>query len=105
VGDAEPTVFTRIIRGEFPGRFVWRDDEVVAFLTIAPIRPGHTLVVPVRQVDHWVDVDADLWSRLSSVQHTVGRALVDAFSPERVGVMIAGLELPHCHLLLVLFDS
>lgn len=105
VDDAEPTVFTRIIRGELPGRFVWRDDEVVAFLTIAPIRPGHTLVVPIRQVDHWVDVDAALWSRISTVQHEVGRALMDAFSPERVGVMIAGLEVPHCHVHLVPIDT
>ena len=55
---AEPSVFTRIIAGEIPGRFVWRDPDVVAFLTIAPMRPGHTLVVPVRQVDHWTDLDA-----------------------------------------------
>src|SRR5947199_251429 len=52
----EPTLFTRIIEGEIPGRFVWRDDRVVAFLTIAPIRPGHTLVVPVAEVDKWTDL-------------------------------------------------
>ncbi len=97
----EPSVFTRIISGEFPGRFVWRDPDVVAFLTIAPLRPGHTLVVPVRQVDHWTDVDEQLWLRLSSVQHAVGRALMDAFSPVRVGSIIAGLEVPHCHVHLV----
>lgn len=51
-----PSVFTMIIRGDIPGRFVWRDDDVVAFLTIGPIRPGHTLVVPVEQIDHWTDV-------------------------------------------------
>lgn len=97
----EPSVFTRIIAGEFPGRFVWRDPDVVAFLTIAPLRPGHTLVVPVRQIDHWTDVDEDLWLRMSSVQHTVGRALMDAFEPVRVGSIIAGLEVPHCHVHLV----
>lgn len=97
----EPSVFTRIISGEFPGRFVWRDPEVVAFLTIAPLRPGHTLVVPVRQIDHWTDVDEQLWLRMSAVQHAVGRALMDAFSPVRVGSIIAGLEVPHCHVHLV----
>jgi histidine triad (HIT) family protein len=104
-GPEQPSVFTRIIRGELPGRFVWRDDEVVAFLTIAPMRPGHTLVVPVRQVDHWTDVDPALWSRLSAVQHAVGRAIMQAFRPTRVGAIIAGLEVPHCHVHLVPIDS
>lgn len=103
--DEEPTVFTRIIRGELPGRFVWRDDQVVAFLTIAPLNPGHTLVVPVQQVDHWTDVDADLWARIGQVQHAVGRAIMRAFSPTRVGSIIAGMEVPHCHVHLVPIDS
>src|SRR5689334_19972437 len=50
------TVFTKIINGEFPGRFVYQDDEVVAFLTIEPMTPGHTLVVPRAEVDNWQDV-------------------------------------------------
>lgn len=96
-----PSVFTRVITGEWPGRFVWRDPEVVAFLTIAPMRPGHTLVVPVRQIDKWTDLDDALWQRMSTVQLAVGRALVEAFQPVRVGTMIAGLEVPHCHVHLV----
>ena len=100
-----PSVFTMIIRGDIPGRFVWRDDDVVAFLTIGPIRPGHTLVVPVEQIDHWTDVPADLWVRIGEVQQTVGRALMDAFSPVRVGSIIAGLEVPHCHVPLIPIDA
>ncbi len=98
---AAPSVFTRIISGEFPGRFVWRDPDVVAFLTIAPLRPGHTLVVPVRQVDHWTDVDEALWLRMGVAQLAVGSALMSAFRPVRVGSIIAGLEVPHCHVHLV----
>ena len=104
-GSEQPTVFTRIIRGELPGRFVWRDDDVVAFLTIAPMNPGHTLVVPVRQIDHWTDVDPVLWARISEVQHAVGRAIMRAFAPTRVGSIIAGMEVPHCHVHLVPIDS
>ena len=55
-----PTIFSRIISGELPGRFVWRDDRVVAFLSIEPMMPGHTLVVPREEVDHWIDLDPDL---------------------------------------------
>ncbi|MCP4436315.1 MAG: HIT family protein [Actinomycetia bacterium] len=97
----EPSIFTRIIQGELPGRFVWRDDDVVAFLTIAPIQPGHTMVVPVRQVDHWVDVDAATWGHMAEVQQAVGSALQEVFSPARVGSMILGMEVPHCHVHLV----
>ena len=57
------TIFTRIIDGELPGRFVWRDDQCVAFLSIDPIRPGHTLVVPIAEVDHWIDLDPPTWRR------------------------------------------
>ncbi|MGB6056902.1 MAG: HIT family protein [Microthrixaceae bacterium] len=103
--NVDPSVFTLIINGDLPGRFVWRDDRVVAFLTIAPLRPGHTLVVPIEQVDHWTDVDADLWQHISTVQHIVGKAIMSAFSPKRVGSIIAGLEVPHCHVHLVPIDS
>ena len=100
-----PSVFTLIIQGQIPGRFVWRDDDVVAFLTIGPIRPGHTLVVPVAQIDRWTEVPPDLWARIGELQQVVGRALMDAFSPVRVGSIIAGLEVPHCHVHLIPIDS
>lgn len=91
------TVFTKIINGELPGRFVWKDDRAVAFLSINPLGPGHTLVVPREEVDHWVDADADLISHLSQVAHTVGRAVREVWQPPRVGVIIAGFEVPHLH--------
>lgn len=92
-----PTLFTRIIEGEIPGRFVWRDDRVVAFLTIAPITPGHVLVVTVDEVGHWIDLEPQLLDHLMSVSQTIGRAVARAFTPAKVGVMIAGLEVPHVH--------
>ena len=93
-----PTLFTRIIRGELPGRFVWRDARCAAFLTIAPLRPGHTLVVPIREVDHWLDLAPEEAAHLTGVAQKVGRAIQVAFSPAKVGLMIAGLEVPHVHL-------
>lgn len=95
------SIFSRIIAGELPGRFVWRDERVVAFLTIAPMRPGHTLVVPVEQIDRWTDVPADLWAELCGVSHTIGGVLQQTFECDRVGVLVAGLEVPHCHIHLV----
>ncbi len=91
------TLFTKIIDGEIPGRFVWRDDQVVAFLTVAPLKPGHVLVVPIEEVDHWLDLETDLLDHVMSVAQTVGRAVDRAFAPQKVGLIIAGLEVPHTH--------
>jgi histidine triad (HIT) family protein len=99
------TLFTKIIEGEIPGRFVWRDERAVVFLTIAPIAPGHALVVPVAEVDHWIDLDGGLADHLMDVARHVGQAQMAAFNPRRIGVIIAGLEVPHCHLHLIPIDS
>ena len=53
------TLFTKIINGEIPGRFVWREDDVVAFLTMGPLADGHTLVVPTEEVDRWTDASPE----------------------------------------------
>jgi histidine triad (HIT) family protein len=92
------TIFSRIIAGELPGHFVHRDDVAVAFLSIGPIATGHTLVVPVVEVDHWIDLDDDTVAHLNVVAKKVGRAQVSAFGAERVALIIAGLEVPHTHL-------
>lgn len=100
-----PSVFTRIIDGELPGRFVHRDDLCVAFLTIAPLTTGHVLVVPVDEVDHWVDLDSELAAHLMTVAQRIGRALRVSYGRARVGLVIAGLEVPHTHLHVFGFDE
>lgn len=92
------TIFTRIIEGDIPGTFVWRDDRCVAFMSINPMAYGHTLVVPVEEVDHWVDADAELTAHLFDVTRVIAQAQRRAFAPERVGVIIAGYEVPHTHI-------
>ncbi len=99
------TIFTRIIDGELPGRFVWRDDDAVAFLSINPLKPGHTLVVPRAEADHWIDLPPALNQHLTAVAQQIARAQQQAFAPARVGLMIAGLEVPHVHLHLVPIDG
>lgn len=95
------SLFTRIIQGEIPGRFVWKDDAVVAFLTARPIHPGHTLVVPRREVDYWIDLEPELAARVLGVAQVVSRAIQNAFEPKKVGLAIIGLEVRHVHLHLV----
>jgi diadenosine tetraphosphate (Ap4A) HIT family hydrolase len=91
------SIFTKIITGELPGRFVYEDDDIVAFLTIAPITVGHTLVVPRAEIDNWQDVDPAVFGRVMEVSQLIGKAVVKAFPAERAGVIIAGLEVPHLH--------
>jgi diadenosine tetraphosphate (Ap4A) HIT family hydrolase len=91
------TVFTKIINGELPGRFVYEGDEVVAFLSIAPITQGHTLVVPRAEIDNWQDIDSAEFGRVMEVSQLIGKAVCKAFDVERSGVIIAGLEVPHLH--------
>ena len=100
-----PTIFTRIIEGEIPGTFVWRDDRCVAFMSINPLRPGHVLVVPRDEIDHWLDCPADLRDHLMEVSSTIGWAIHTVHEPEKVGLMIAGLEVPHLHIHLVPIDG
>jgi histidine triad (HIT) family protein len=100
-----PTLFTRIIEGEIPGTFVWRDDLCVAFMSINPLKRGHTLVVPREEVDHWVDCPPQLRDHLFAVGQAIGKAQRQAFQPARIGLMIAGLEVPHLHLHVVPIDG
>jgi histidine triad (HIT) family protein len=91
------TVFTRIIDGELPGRFVWSDDVAVGFLSINPLGPGHTLVVPRVEVDQWLDADPGLLAHLTTVSRAIGEAVRTVWQPPRVGWLVAGFEVPHLH--------
>lgn len=95
------TIFTRIIEGEIPGTFVHKDDRCVAFMSINPLADGHVLVVPREEVDHWADLPDHLAAHLFAVSHRIARVLTAAFPCERVGLIIAGYEVNHCHIHLV----
>ena len=89
------TVFTKIIEGEIPGRFVWQDERCVGFLSIDPLAQGHTLVVPREEHDHWIDLPEDLAAHLMVVSQRIGQAIDAVWRPARVGQMIQGFEVPH----------
>ena len=92
------TVFSKIIAGDIPGRIVYQDDTVAAFLTIEPVAYGHTLVVPVEEIDKWTDIPADLWAHMNEVAQNIGAVIVEEFNAERAGYLIAGFEVPHAHI-------
>jgi diadenosine tetraphosphate (Ap4A) HIT family hydrolase len=99
------SIFTMIINGDIPGHFVYRDDQCVAFMSIEPLTDGHTLVVPIEEVDHWIDLDPDLIAHLMKVAQRVGQAIDALYSPRRVGLLIVGDEVPHVHIHVTPIDS
>jgi diadenosine tetraphosphate (Ap4A) HIT family hydrolase len=99
------SIFTRIITGELPAHLVYRDEQVIAFLSINPLAPGHTLVVPIREVDQWLDLDESDTTRLFLLAKRIGDAQRRVFTPARVGLIVAGYEVPHCHIHVVPTDS
>jgi histidine triad (HIT) family protein len=99
------SVFTLIMEGKIPGTFVYEDDIAVAILTIQPIREGHVLVIPRQEVDQWSDLPANVAAHLMTVSQQMANALKKIFPCKRIGMMIAGLEVPHTHIHLVPMDS
>ena len=99
------SVFTMIINGDLPGTFIWQDDRCVVFMSINPIERGHALVVPTDEIDQWIDVPSDLREHLFEVAHKVAIAQKRAFDCTRVGMVIAGFEVPHTHIHLIPANS
>jgi diadenosine tetraphosphate (Ap4A) HIT family hydrolase len=91
------TLFTRILNGEIPGRFVWREDDVAAFLTTGPLADGHTLVVPTEEVDRWTDASPETLARVMEVARRIGAVQVNIFGAARAGLIVAGYEINHLH--------
>lgn len=99
------SIFTQIIAGDMPGFIVWEDEHAVALLTIAPLVEGHLLLIPREEIDHWDDLPAELAAHLMTVSQKIAKVLKQVYTPERVGLVIAGLEVPHTHLHLLPVNS
>ena len=101
----EDSVFTKIIKGEIPAQKVYEDNRNIAFLTIQPVQPGHTLVVPKNQVDHLWDLpDADYQSLMDASKKVANR-LREVIGKKRVGVKVEGFEVAHAHIHLIPMDT
>lgn len=99
------TIFTKIINGEIPCYKVAEDENYFAFLDINPLRAGHTLVVPKKEVDYIFDLNDNQLSGIILFSKKVAAAIKSAFPCNRIGVAILGLEVPHAHIHLVPMDS
>ncbi len=99
------SIFTKIINGVIPCHKIAEDDRFFAFLDIRPINPGHTLVIPKQEVDYLFDLDNQLLADLMVFAKPIAKALERVVPCARVGVIVAGLEVPHAHIHLVPFNA
>ena len=95
------TLFSRIAAGEIPSHKVAEDDRFFAFLDINPLVPGHTLVIPKREVDYIFDLDDEELGAMQIFAKKVARAIKRAIPCRKVGQAVIGLEVPHAHIHLV----
>ncbi|MCF7893628.1 MAG: HIT family protein [Candidatus Omnitrophica bacterium] len=99
------TLFTKIIEGEIPAHKILEGDQFLAFLDIRPIKPGHSLVIPKKEVDYIFDLDDQLLSEILVFSKKVAKMIEKVIDCKRVGIMVAGLEVPHAHVHLVPMSS
>ena len=95
------SIFTRIINGEIPCYRIAEDERFIAFLDVRPLKPGHTLVVPRKEVDYIFDLDPETLSDLTLFAQKVAVAMKEVIECNRIGVAVLGLEVPHAHVHLV----
>jgi histidine triad (HIT) family protein len=94
----EPTIFTKIIRGEIPAHIIYEDERTFAFLDIHPVQPGHTLVVPKVQVDRLEDLSDEDYEAVTQTVRQVMRRIIEVFGPQyRACLKTEGFDVPHAH--------
>jgi histidine triad (HIT) family protein len=99
------TIFSRIIAGEIPSFRIAENDQFYAFLDVFPLAPGHTLVVPKKEVDKLFDMDESDLSAVLQFARPIAKAIEKAFPCQRCGMAVIGLEVPHAHVHLVPIDT
>ncbi|MDP4183660.1 MAG: HIT family protein [Bacteroidota bacterium] len=98
-------IFSKIASGEIPSYKIAEDENFYAFLDIAPVAKGHTLVIPKKEIDYLFDIDDELYSGLQLFAKKVAIALKKAIPCQKVGVVVLGLEVPHAHIHLLPMQS
>ena len=99
------SIFTRIVQGEIPCHKILEDERYLAFLDVRPLNPGHTLVIPKKEIDYVFNIDDDLLAGLMIFAKKAARAIEKEVPCKRIGVMVAGLEVAHAHIHLVPIQS
>jgi histidine triad (HIT) family protein len=95
------SIFTQIIQGKIPSYKIHEDELTISILTIEPVNPGHTLVIPKEEVNHWFDVPESAYLQVHKNAQKIAKAMMKATGCPRIGTIVAGFEVPHFHLHLI----
>lgn len=101
----EESIFTKIIKREIPCHKVYEDDQTFAFLDIHPVQPGHTLVIPKKQIEFVWDLDLETYQAVMATVQKVGLRIRDVLKPRYVGQQIVGVDVPHAHVHVIPFST
>lgn len=95
------SIFSRIVAGEIPSYRVAENDKFYAFLDIAPLAKGHTLVIPKREVDYFYDLEDDELSEMIVFAKSIAKKIKATTGCKKVATVVLGLEVAHAHIHLV----
>lgn len=101
----QDSIFTKIIKGEIPAHTIYEDEQTIAILTIEPVRDGHVLVIPKKQIDQYIDLDDESYLAVWATVKKIAPRIRDVTKKERVGIVIKGVDVPHFHVHLIPFNA
>lgn len=105
MSEVQDSIFTKIVQGEIPCHKVYEDEHTLAFLDINPVQPGHTLVIPKKQVEFVWDMDEETYGAVMKTAHHVAKRLQKVMGRKYVGEAVVGIDVPHAHVHLIPFDE
>lgn len=97
----QPSIFTKIIERQLPAEIVYEDEQAIAILTVEPHNPGHSLVIPKKQIENWEDLPDELYIHCLQIVKKLGKVLKSVYRPEKLGIATVGFEVPHVHIHLI----
>ena len=100
-----PSIFTKIVKGEIPSYKVYEDKNFLAFLDINPLKKGHTLVIPKKEVDYIFDIDSKEYQNLWNTAKKIALGMKKVIECNRISIVVMGLEVPHAHIHLIPLDT
>ena len=99
------SIFSKIVKGEIPSFKIYEDDNFLSFLDVYPLKRGHTLVIPKKEMDYILDIDSEEYSNLWNFAKIIAKAMKKVIKCKRVSIVVIGLEVPHAHIHLIPIDS
>ena len=99
------SIFSKIVKGEIPSFKIYEDDNFLSFLDVYPLKRGHTLVIPKKEIDYIFDIDSEEYSNLWNFAKIIAKAMKKVIKCKRVSIVVIGLEVPHAHIHLIPIDS